>query len=481
MKNIFKLKIVLFAAAVTVLSGCTRENGAPRRSDEAVAVKIGSRAVIGETIDGVMVNSIRIVAINSNGRVAYNESTIDDGLVYEKNTGLTAPVTGDYIANLYPGTYKFYAVVNEALLEEGAADLAALGLLDTEEDLKGIKVPAGMTEANMVCVGMVEAVIGTTEGDDPVAVITVGGVGLDRLNIPVERVATKFTVVVDNDSAADSFQITGAKFSNVPEYSYLLPTAYDGDLSETTPALTANIGFSAGASAAVVSGYILPEYVLAGGGTPMQLTLTARYTRSGQGAVNVEYPMVLDRFPDENDDESGSTIRNKQYSINVNISGPGEFDYTPTIDYKVEDWYPATTDPGNVDVGGTFSVSYHWETEPETEVVDGQTVYLVRDNGNLTMVFTLTGPEESSVQWMAFLTNTTDFYFDEVNGVRGGLAISGVANENKIIIRPRGEAHSDDVTTDLSIVLTGAAEVPLRFYLPGDEVGTDRIKIRELQ
>ncbi len=82
---------------------------------------------------------------------------------------------------------------------------------------------------------------------------------------------------------------------------------------------------------------------------------------------------------------------------------------------------------------------------------------------------------------MAFLTNTTDFYFDEVNGVRGGLAISGVANENKIIIRPRGEAHSDDVTTDLSIVLTGAAEVPLRFYLPGDEVGTDRIKIRELQ
>ncbi len=464
MKKIFKPDAAILAAAfVMLLPGCGRdETGA---DSERTPVKVATRAAIGSEIDGVTLNSVRIIAVDDTGYVAFNEyrdaDSDDLGFVDGELGELTA---GNFIVSILPGTYDFYAVVNELSAQRAALD-AAKGL----SALKAIKLSASdiPSEADMVCVGEAAGVrVIPAADEDSHAMVSIGGAtATERLNIPVVRAVTKLTVKVRKQTAdaLDSFSIKGAELSNVPEYSYLLPQTYDGTLRqnvdispETAVAFTAN----SDVYSEVSTGYVMPEYLMAtptGSANATRLVLTADYTTAGGSSFSdVEYGMTLLKGVDEDGIaiDNFNMVRGTHYVVNVTIEKLGGFDYY--IEYEVAKWDKVTDDPSNVTIGDDFyQFSGKWADGTVTE--DNGDVALVRLNESVTMEFTLSRP--TSGTWTAQLSNPDDFYFDlSSGGVRSGVARPGFIN--KIVVSPRRGTSSSNVSTEIYInISNGVNEI----------------------
>ena len=429
MKKTFEFNFVLFALAATalLLSGCRDDGYLPDPDqDREMHVKFASRAAIGETIDGVLVSSIRIIAIDKFGRVVFNKSAPSGGLVYEPNPSLNDVTVGDYKLTMREGTYTFYAIMNEASLGSGAATLAALNISNDEDDLAAIRVPATtatLTETTMVCVGSVSGVIIADTNNDGIA-------DIERLNIPVKRVASKLNVNI-RKTTSDNVTLNSASLSHA-KYAHLVATEYDGEM--ITEALTGSNIVLTGTYAKLLEAYILPEHIL-GEGDPTSLTLNTTHTSGVFTSTESQTVPLLGNSAELH------IKRNSIYEVNVTFSSSGDYGYTPYITYSVADW--EQVGGGNVNIGGVIAVENSWLQGTVFEPNTNENVVLVGTNGSVTMRFGLHNPD--GAEWRASLSNAHDFEFV---GVSGGIARQ---NHYEITIRPKGEFNSDDIATELSI------------------------------
>jgi hypothetical protein len=421
MKNRFS---IIFAYSVIALAlsvaGCTPPRGEAGETGTPVRIGVDTRA----EIDG----SVRLIVF-AGGRLVLNRH-------------VDAP-EGNMSLTLYPGTYDFVAIVNELPEHTGAlrnvavmADIEAVRLTSTQ--LSGLG-----DEASLVCVGRLDDVV-----------IGVGDTGR-TITIPVTRAASRMSVRVRNKSAGDSFSITAAALRGVPVYSSLLPKTYDGTLAAST-------GIWSGATAIprgdeyteVVTGWLMPEYLPAAGATLPTLRLTADYTMEGGSTVTgTLFDMTLpDKF-----------VRGTHYTVYVTVREIGGADHY--LAYTVEKWDNVTSNPGDIDIGDNIYV--HWaDWAPGTYTEDGGRTARVRVGESVTMQFTLSQP--LSGVWTAQLSNTADFYFDEVTGERGG--VTWAEHIYRIVVRPRGDRPREEVSTELYItVFNGLRDVELE--LTGDGKG----------
>jgi hypothetical protein len=413
MKNMIKTVAAVAAAMLPLLSGCMADGPGGEPSGEPV--DIATRVVIGDFIDGeLVVGSMRIIAIGSDGNVAFNElrtNSIDD-LELTENPVVEAPSIGDFLVTVYPGSYDFWAVMNET---------AGLGLagVATLDQLEAIRLDADdlMDEESMICIGKTPVTI-TPEWSGTV-------------NIPITRAATKLTVRVRKltDNPLDSFTITDAGLANLPLYHYLVPGVdYDGALageadiySGTGVQFTENGGEDDFTE--IVTGHILPEYLMVDPNDDAQkvnLVLEADYTTGEGSQFLTDYDIIL----------PFQMVRGTHYIVNVTIHRLGGFDYY--ITYTVAEW--ETIDGGVVNITDeVITTSSYWEDGTEFEDPEEKTV-VVRLNGNAVFRFILANP---TATWTAHLTDNTNFAFDEVNGVSTGVTREGFPHT--IIIRPVGE------------------------------------------
>jgi hypothetical protein len=440
---------------------------------EAVPVNISTRAFIGTDVGGVDVGRVRLIAIDAGGNVVFNRFIDENSgnLLYDGVSDPDGNTIGDFIVTLLPGVYDFHAVVNEF---EGLA--TQIGEAATRAELENIRITGATlsglaSERDLMCAGFVEDVeVRAGEGDDAPAQVRVGdGEWSDHLNITARRTATKVSIDVRNASAGDSFSITGATLSGVPAHAWLIPRVYSG-ATESRNIFSGDTPVGEEYTS-IVEGYILPEYILndpADAESAVELRLTADYTLAGGSTYSdVEFDMTL---PGGTSDAEGlvpvtefSMPRGTHYRVHVTVTEMGGFDHY--IVYEVADWMSVSEDPTDVDLGGVFGWdALAWDTH--TTIEDGKTVR-VPINGSVVAQFTMTAPE--SATWVAHLTNTADFEFDEVNGVRRG--VTRLEMPYTIVIRPRG-IREDDVSTELYITASnGTREVELDLNPASDLIG----------
>ena len=438
MKKTFEFRSVALALALAamLLSGCLSDGDRHNPdSDREMRVAFASRAAIGETIDGVLVSSIRIIAIDeTTGKVAFNKSAPDGGLVFEPNATLDDVTLGDYKLIMRGGTYTFHAIMNEASLGAGAAILAGLDISNDKDDLTAIHVPATAatrTETSMVCVGSAEGVVIADVNRDGVA-------DIGRLNIPVKRVVSKLTVKA-RKTTTDNVTLNSASISQA-EYSHLIATEYDGDL--ITTAMTGGAVVLTGSYVKLLEAYILPEHIL-GEGDPTSLILNATHSTGFFTSTDTNTVPLLGNAAQLN------IVRNNVYEVNITYADGGDYGATPYITYTVADW--EQVGGGHVDIGGVIAIENSWAPGTVFEANTNDNVVLVGTNGSVTMRFGLHNPD--GAQWRASLSNTHDFEFVGASG--------GVARQNhyEITIRPKGEFDSDDISTELSIRINTTGEV----------------------
>lgn len=462
MKKTVIHKVILLAAALTALfSGCRVEEPlSDPNSARTVAVRIGMRAAIGEGIaGGITLSTIRIIAVDGSGRVVFNRYRNEtSGTLAFDDRDYGDPVTGNYIVDLFPGTYDIYVVVNEPR----GSQSDVLNSLKTSSDLEAIRLSptelSAMTEATMTCVGRATGVRVRDVENEWVCADGIDWSG--RLNVDIERVAAKLTVRVRKNSAdEDTFSITRAVLSHLPEYTFLLPQqVYDGDAfsEKEVPLLTENRNFDSDSEVytPVLEAYIVPEYLMtdpADNTGAVRLVLTADYTAGGDVFKDVQYSMPLlgNGVSRENGTKSYEMVRNKHYFVNITISARGEFEYAPYIEYRVVDWDTVAEDPANVDITETFTATGDWAPDTRFEAGSGDNTVLVDFNGTVTMNFSLSFP--NTAQWRAYLTNDSAFGFDLEKGVSGGVARGG--SVYRIVVYPLRETNDEDVATELFILL----------------------------
>ena len=484
MKSIFRLNVALWAVIV-LLPGCMRD-GTQVASGENDPVEIATRAAIGSTIDGLTVGSVRIIAIDDTGRVVFNEyrDADSEGLDFEeRNLG---DILGNFIVTVMPATYDFYAVVNETAAMNTMLD-GVTGL----PDMKEIKLPAAdlTAEGSMICVGSVTGVrvLSAVDNETHGKVSIAGATAVDKLNIPVVRASAKLTIKVRKQTAdpLDRLSITDVSLSNVPQYCYMMPeTEYDGTLRNDVdifPGTAVAIDANSTEYTEVVTGYIMPEYLMADPDDETKATrlkITADYITTGNVTYDdVEYALT----PLSGVDASGEPFpdfdmaRGTNYVVNVTIDKLGGFDYY--ITYEVDKWTPITDDPTQVTIGdGQYTITGNgWTGVEQGNIQDGGNTIRVNINGSVAFEFTLERP--LSGRWTAQLSNPTDFYFDEVAGVRQGVA--GLT-PNLIVIRPYG-VNESDVSTEFYINIdNGTKEIEWNLNNDGGVGSGNRYVIKQI-
>jgi hypothetical protein len=428
MKKTFGFRFILFAlaAGTLLLSGCL-DDANPPGPDTEVHMEIASFAAIGETVNGVRVSSIRIIAINeSNASVAFNASAPGGGLVFEPNATLDDDTFGDYKLTLRKGTYTFYAILNEASLGEGAAALAALNASNDESDLAAIRVPATtatLTEASMVCVGSVGGVVIEDTDEDGIA-------DIESLKISAERIAAKLDVNI-RKTTSDQVTLNSASLSHAA-YANLIATRYDGEL--IAEPLTGGAIALTGTYVKLAEAYILPEHIL-GESDPTSLTLNATHASGVFSSTDSHTVPLLGNSTELH------VKRNSVYEVNITYESNGDYGATPYVTYSVADWNQVGG--GSVDIGGVIAVENSWVVGTLFEPGSNNNTVLVGTNGWVTMRFGLHNP--AGAQWRASLSNPQDFEFVGVS--------EGIARQNsyEITIRPKDDFDSDDIFTELSI------------------------------
>lgn len=454
-------KFCITAFALLMAAGCITDGD---DGGGATPVEITTRAAMGGTVDGMVVGSVRIMAIDRvTGAVVFNRVRTASGGSLGLVPGEYGELTvGGFVVSVLPGTYDFRAVVNE--LPSWNLDgittrtgLEAVTLLRTD-------IPS---DEAMVCTGLS-------------AGVAIGATGPATLDIPVERAVSKLSVRVRKltDDPADTFSVTGASLDGVPQWSYLVPgRTYDGTDTDRVDIFGGSpVAFTANTNdySAIVTGHLMPEYPMADpadASKAVTLQLTADYTPAGGTTLtDTRWEVTLPAGAAATD---FGLRRGTHYVVNVTIRRAGGFDYR--IVYEVGKWERVGDDPSQVTIGdNTYTVTREWAAGTTTED-EGKTAR-VRVNESVTMEFTMARP--TSGRWRAQLSNPADFYFDTVEGVREGTARE--AFTNRIVIRPRGE-RDDDTSTELYITIdNGTREIEWDLNQDGAVGPTHRYVIKQI-
>jgi hypothetical protein len=472
MKNIFRSGAPTLAAAV-ILSACAWSDQ-PTLGPKLSPVKFQTRAAIGAEIGGVELTSVRMIVTDRSGYVMFNEYIKEESgrLGFEEQEELGDDTAGSFIVDVLPGSYDFHTVVNEP-----ASLTATLDAINTDAELALVELPA-MTEPEMVFVGMLSGVMVRTSDDgDDTTPDTIGEVSTDGgdnwgdiLDMTVARAAVKLTIKAHKVAGTTGdFSVTAASLSNVPEVSYLISRTYGGELESVTLPVNGegSVALPADNSAVeVVSGYIVPEYLMArpgSEGAATGLTLTAAHD-----SREIVYEMALlgDGLYGGRTTPNFSLSRGKHYIVDVALSDTN----SPTIVYRVNKWDSVS---GNVDIGNGDEeevIGYEAKWADDTRI-DAEGVVLVAMNSSTFFEFTLSNP---MAEWTAHLSNTDDFEFV---GASSGLTSEGFVN--RIEIRPLAGTSDNNVTTQLFITVTDASTKTVEIDLNGDGDG-NRYVIRQI-
>ncbi len=444
MKRSFDIYMWLCAAFLAMVAGCTREEPAVGNAG-VLKLGVSVRSILGQTVDGVAVSSVRIVAVDpSTGWVAVNKTTAGGGL---QDTGI-ANGAGNFTVSLNPGTYRVYVIGNET-----PAMAAMLNGLTDGNLIENLTVQTPHAETDLVLFNRTSITVRPRGGSHSSATgeVMVDGqeVWLQNLPVTLERLAAKVTFALKKNTAnaSDQFTVKRVAIVQLPLYSYAVPRAYDGgafrniilyDNAAGTP-FTQN-----GGTAVSFGGAVVPEYLLA--------TQSADYASSIKVLANynntadVVYTIPLRRDLAVSD---WNLYRNSRYDVTATITQVGSLDYTPYIEYGVSPWTDATGE--DLSIGGSITFTGSWSAS--TPAVSANTV-AVYSNSYAEYSFTLAYP--AGATWRASLTNGLDFTFDySDNAVSSGVAAPG--QPYTIRVKPLRPVSANGTQTKMYITVSNVA------------------------
>lgn len=441
-KYIPNLPLLLIFALLMVLSvGCTQEVMQEMDNDVKLVYKISTRSFIGQTIDGVTIQTVRVIAVAP----ALGNQIVVNKLVSSQDdepSGLTF--------SLQEGTYKICVVGNET-----SAMTPLLSEAVTLSQLNSIMVVTPTTEADLVLHQSVDIRLRPQSANPQNAEVSVDGgtwISPPTINLNLVRVASKISLSIRKltTNPADRFDIKKVELINLPSASYLLPgRAYTGSLHNEVPfdGLPA-VAFSNNDQVeAIFSDYIVSEYQLTVPSSPdtaPAFVITASYTRSGGLGQDVQYivPVLGQNATDY------GLARNTHYRVTATITQSAVIDYPLFVEYEVSKWDIA----GDGSFGaGEITSSGKWMDG--TDVNNRQ--LLVANNTSVTYEFTLSFPPGAT--WTAQLSNFLDFEFDLTGGaVRNGVAAEGVVY--KVKVTPRRAVYTNNVATEFYITVNNGIE-----------------------
>ena len=433
--------LLIFTLVLVLITGCTKEETRVSGSNTELAIKVNSRAVIGETLNEVTIKSIRIVIINPE---------IGNYIVINRLINHSNEQPDDFVFHLKEGRYKICVIANET--EAMATSLATIAKLS---DLDAVTVSTPTQESDLVLFQAVDIMLRPLSSVPEQAQVSVDG-GINWVSPPVvnanlERVASKISLSIKKKTGnGDKFDIKKVELINLATNSHLLPDhAYTGELNTEAPFESPSVVsfINDNETKPVFMNHIVPEYLLPSPSSPdnaAALVIIADYTQTGGTTKEVTYMVpVLGK-----DATNYSLKRNCHYNITATITQSAETFFILNIEYEVQPW----TYVGNGSFeAGAVTFSGKWEDDTD---MTGNSI-AVSNNTSVTYEFTLNFPPGAT--WMAQLTNFQDFDFDmNNNGIRTGTAAEGVVN--KIRVRPHAAVLTNDITTEFYITVFNGIE-----------------------
>lgn len=440
MRRFFYIPSLLlsFLWVLMLLLGCTKEETEPIGNNTKMAFRISTKALVGDTEEGVTISSLRVLIVNPNLENIIVENRLIDSQ------------SGDYVFKLQQGEYKICVVANET-----AAMTASLATAGKLSDLNAIRVVTPTMESQLVLYQSVDIMIRPLASDSQQAEVSVNGgttwVSPPIVNVELKRVAAKISLAIKKETTVptDVFAIKKVELINIPTDSYLTSSiAYTGVLQTQLPFSGSWVSFSTnGDSQTVFNDYIVPEYILstpASATNAATLVITADYTKLGGATREVVYtvPVLGLNALDY------SLTRNCHYNITATITRSAELVTPIIVDYEVLKWQSAGD--GSFEAGAvTFTGVWEDGTSMNDRVIE------VSNNTSVTYEFTLSFPPGAT--WTAQLTNVRDFDFDlNNNGVRSGVTEEGIVK--RIKVRPRTVVFTNNVTTEFYITVFNGIE-----------------------
>ena len=207
-----------------------RPPGNNAEQNDIVDVNISTRAVVGETVNGVKISKVRIlVADNSTGYIVYNEfkDSNDNG-----NLEIVQPY---FRIKLKGGSYTAFVVVNEPVTMSPELEKAPLSVSDIRE-IKYNKTQFEQEKDNVLFSSQRFLLRVNPSSPDYGEVNTNDGAGWkSQLSIDVRRAFVKFSLYLRRQSNVTtiSFPESAVKLCNIPTQSYLV----DGKYNSTDPQL----------------------------------------------------------------------------------------------------------------------------------------------------------------------------------------------------------------------------------------------------
>ncbi len=428
-----------FAAALVLAAGCTREE--PQTAAGQVTLGISVNSLLGQTLDGVTVRSLRIVAVDpASGYVAVNRSTLTGSLTD------TSPDNNQSLFNfvLHSGKYRIYIIGNET-----TAMTAVLDDLRNGNLLETLSVQTPSAESDLVLFNRTAVTVRAASATKAEVMIGGQGAWLPTLPVSLDRLAAKVTFALKKNTAnaSDQFTVKRVAIVQLPIYSYMAPRAYDGGEFRSVVLYDSATGmpFVQNGGAAVSFGAaIVPEYLLATQSSDYASSIKVLATYNNTADVVYTIPLPRDlAFNNWNID------RNVRYDVTATITRAGSLDYIPYIEYGVSPWTDASG--GGLDIGSSATYTGAWSSA--TTKVSDNTV-AVYSNGYAEYSFTLAGP--AGATWRASLTNGLDFAFDySDNAVSSGVAKPG--QPYSIRIKPLRQVSVSGVQTRIYITVNNVA------------------------
>lgn len=396
------------------------------------------------------------------------------GVVRFNKYPVSAGPGGLYPVDVPAGWFNFYVVANEParltpLLDEVRRQEHIYPLTIGFSEIPDVEnFQSQLSTTNIPVIGYLMVGI-RAKGSDPEqgeASTDYGNTWNPVINVDAQRLASKISLSLRKQTprTADRVVINNVRLTNIPDYGYLVPKAYDGaSFSTAEPAdFAAGQTFSQNSTAytPVFADLIIPEYVMA---TPSDadkavcICIEATY----------EQKKVLYYIPVRGNLHIAdySLKRNRHYVIRGTITTQGEMIYIPEVRYEVAGWNDANS--GNPDFVEENAITFRSEWAAGT-IVSGREV-LVSNNGWVECEFTLTHPLNAT--WTATLTNPADFEFDTTGGaVSYGRARPG--EPYTIRIRPRRSMDTGIALTQFYITVNNGLGKNVELNLPGEVVGT---------
>lgn len=223
----FLPKCIFLPLALSLLCGCSlKEDGDIPDMQARVRFDVTTHTSP-NTTDGVILSTVRFIAIDKDGTIAYNKST-ENGLSSKPGEGDTFEI------ELPAGNYRLYIVANET-----PAMSTALDAITSAADLQKIEVKGSFTEENVPLSQMEQIVLRQLQNGLPQISTDGGGTWLNKLTTELVRTQSKVTLHLRKKTGqADVIVIKKVEVGNLPDRCYLLQKTYTpakGDLQTLTP------------------------------------------------------------------------------------------------------------------------------------------------------------------------------------------------------------------------------------------------------